>query len=74
MKGENSIMLALIERVSLLESEAEVKGNEFQVFKLSSMNEMQAMQQQLEQLENDKETLEERVEILEALTVKLGNV
>jgi BMFP domain-containing protein YqiC len=46
--------------------------NELQVSQRSSRNEMQAMQQELKQLRNEKETLEERVEILEAINVKSG--
>jgi reverse gyrase len=56
-----NILHALMKRVSALESEA----------KINEIEKME-MQQQLQQIQNDKETLEERVEILEALTVKSG--
>jgi hypothetical protein len=65
MKDE--IVNALMDRVNMQETR-------FEDFQRSTRNEMLAMQQQIEQLESDKETLEERVEILEALTIKLGEI
>jgi chromosome segregation ATPase len=58
----------MMERISTLESGMKTLQSEVKIHKMEKIE----MQQQLEQLENDKETLEERVEILEAITVKSG--
>jgi hypothetical protein len=72
---DSSILHVLLERVSTIESQqAEIKDlrDLLESSSLKSENEIYLLNLKVDQLQNDKEILEERVDILEALNVKSG--